>query len=353
MTGALLEVDELSKRFRVRGRRRKYVHAVNGVSFDLRRGETLGLVGESGSGKTTVGRCVLGLERPTDGSIRFHGTDIAGLGRRGLRSIRQRIQIVFQEPYDSLDPRLRLGDSIALPLKAAGEVGRKERSRRVSELAELMGLEQEDLRCFPHELSAGQLQRAGVARAMATEPEVIVLDEPTSLLDVSVRATVVALLRDVQRKAKVAFIFISHDLTAVRHISDRVAVMYLGRIVEVAPTEEIFAAPRHPYTKALLSAVLLPELGARKDRYRLAGEIPSPIDLPVGCSLCARCPVAIEACGAAPPRLAAFSPGHRVACIRAGEPGWDAGEKTLGPSAPTNTATDPTPTEESMADGKR
>jgi oligopeptide/dipeptide ABC transporter ATP-binding protein len=310
---AVLSVSELVKHFAVRGSRQP-VQAVNGVSFELARGETLGLVGESGSGKTTVGRCVLGLEPATSGSIRLLGGEIAGLKQRLLRPLRRHMQIVFQQPYDALSPRMTISDSIREPLRALGVMTTRQQRARVAELADQMGLDREHLRRYPHELSAGRLQRVGIARAMATEPDLIVLDEPTSLLDTSVRADVVELLAELQRTTGVAFIFISHDLTAVQHVSHAVAVMYLGKIVERGSVDQIFAAPLHPYTRALLSAVLLPEPGRRRDVSPLEGEIPSPVDLPTGCSLHGRCPLATAICRDKTPALVDVGGGHRVAC---------------------------------------
>jgi oligopeptide/dipeptide ABC transporter ATP-binding protein len=328
---ALLEVSDLVKHFRIAGTRNDVV-AVNGVSLEIRKGETLGLVGESGSGKTTVGRCVLGLEPPTSGSIRFLGQELAGLKRRARRALGSRIQIVFQQPYDALDPRIRVGESIREPLRAAGHGDRRSQQRRLEELTEQMGLARGDLRRYPHELSAGRLQRIGIARAMATKPELLVLDEPTSLLDASVRARVIALLMRLQSETGVAFIFISHDLTAVARISHRVAVMYLGKIVESGPAADIFSAPLHPYTRALLSAVLIPEPGRRRARHTLEGEIPSPVNLPPGCSLHRRCPMAIEECAGHSPTLSQFGGDHQVACIRvplpAGAPAQSLDERT-------------------------
>jgi oligopeptide/dipeptide ABC transporter ATP-binding protein len=312
---SVLTISDLHKDFRVPGSR-AVVKAVNGVSLNVERGETLGLVGESGSGKTTIGRCVLGLERATSGSVQFSGAELTGARRSTLRGLSGRIQIVFQHPYDALNPRMRIGEAIMEPLRAAGRGTLSDRLHRVDELTEMMELDREDLISYPHELSAGRLQRVGIARAMATEPELIVLDEPTSLLDASVRATVIALLARIQRETGVAFIFISHDLTAVRHLSHRVAVMYLGRIVESASTATLFARPLHPYTQALLSAVLLPDPDQVREPHALAGEIPSPVDLPSGCSLRTRCPCAVASCAAAVPTLEPHGPGHEVACTQ-------------------------------------
>lgn len=312
---SLITVNQLVKRFSVPGSRAS-VWAVNDVSFTLERGETLGLVGESGSGKTTVGRCLLRLVAPTSGEIYFLGHNIAKMRRRAFRFLRSKIQIVFQEPYDAVNPRMTIGDTLREPLRLGRQHTTREQMRRVRELAEEVYLEVDDLARYPHELSAGQLQRIGVARAMATKPEVIVLDEPTSLLDTSVRADIIALLMKLQQDTGVAFLFISHDLTAVQHISHRVAVMYLGKIVEAGPTDEIFRSPLHPYTRALLSAVLVADPDRKRAPYSLQGEIPSPINLPSGCFLHGRCPLAITACSRISPELVRAREGHSVACIR-------------------------------------
>jgi oligopeptide/dipeptide ABC transporter ATP-binding protein len=311
-----LTVTHLSKQFPAPGGIRGSVRAVNDVSFTLRKGETLGLVGESGSGKTTVGRCVMRLAEPSSGHILFHGEEITRMKARPLRNLRARIQIVFQEPYDSFDPRLTIADAIAEPLKLIKRLGWVERLKRVVEVARLTYIEEHDLRKYPHELSAGQLQRAGIARAMVTEPELIVLDEPTSLLDASVRADIIDLLTDLQRRTGVSYIIISHDLTAVEHISHKVAVMYLGQIVESGTARQVFEAALHPYTRSLLSAVLVPDPRAEQVRAPLVGEIPSPIDLPSGCFLHQRCPIAIDACSRMEPELVGVGGGHFVRCIR-------------------------------------
>ncbi|MGA1649762.1 MAG: ABC transporter ATP-binding protein, partial [Ilumatobacteraceae bacterium] len=281
-TDSILEVRNLVKNFTVRGARglrasKRIVQAVSDVSFQVRPGETLGLVGESGSGKTTVGRCVLRLLEPSAGSISFEGRELVGMGPRDLRSLRRRMQIVFQDPYASLDPRMTVGASIAEPLDVQKIPGNHE--ARVRELLELVGLSPDHARRFPHEFSGGQRQRIGIARALASEPRLLVLDEPVSALDVSIQAGVVNLLEDLQDRLGLAFVFIAHDLSVVRHISDTVAVMYLGKLVEMADAETLYARAAHPYTQALLSAIPVPDPVTERGRRRivLEGDVPSPI----------------------------------------------------------------------------
>lgn len=288
----------------------------------------MGLVGESGSGKTTVGRCLLRLVDPSAGQILLDGVDITALRQRDFRPLRSRVQVVFQEPYDALDPRKSIGEAIREPLDFVASIGSAERNAKVHEVADLVKIPREALGRFPHEMSAGILQQAGIARAMVCEPELVVLDEPTSLLDATTRARIVALLNEVQKRTGVAYLFISHDLTTVARISHRVAVMYLGKIVETGTTEQIFSRPIHPYTRSLLSAVLEPNPDLREATTPLVGEIPSPIDLPSGCALHGRCPVAIGECSVAVPQLVDIGSGHEVSCIRlapsdAGDPSMD------------------------------
>jgi oligopeptide transport system ATP-binding protein len=310
----LLQVDGLYKRFSIAGGR--VVKAVNGISFSLSAGETLGLVGESGSGKTTVGRCILGLETISEGRILLDGLNLARAGRKDLARIRGKVQIVFQESAEALDPRMRVGNTIEEPLIALG-VGTAERARRVGDVLEMVGLTRQLLAVYPAELSAGLQQRIGIARAMITEPKLLVLDEPTSALDPTARADIIELLQRIQEKSGIAYLFISHDLSTVRFLSHRVAVMYLGMIVEDGPAAEVFARPRHPYTVGLLSSVLLPNPRLRwVSRVTLSGEIPSPIDLPSGCFLSSRCPLATAACRAEIPAARTFAAGHSVRCIR-------------------------------------
>lgn len=310
----LLKVENLVKTFpapRSRGR----VWAVNGVSFSLGEGQTLGLVGESGSGKTTVGRCILGLIRPTSGEVSFEGRPLSDF-RGEQRGLRAKVQIVFQEPYDALDPRLPVGEAVKEPLRLLRHLSEVERVSRVVEVATSLGIRTRDLVRYPHELSAGLLQRIGIARAMVTEPRLVVLDEPTSLLDASARSDIIELLMELQRSTGVAYVFISHDLTTVQHMSDTVAVMYLGQIVEHGSAEQVFSDPKHPYSRSLLSAVLPPDPKSERSPYVLKGEIPSPINLPTGCFLASRCPIAIEECTSLTPALVDTGGGHRVSCIR-------------------------------------
>jgi oligopeptide/dipeptide ABC transporter ATP-binding protein len=312
---ALLEVENLVKHFPIPGTK-ALVQAVNGVSFRVDRGETLGLVGESGSGKTTVGRCILGLIAATTGTIRSGGRDIsAGRAAHG-RDLRGRIQLVFQEPAEALDPRQRIGASVAEPL-IAQRVEASERRSRVLNAIDTVGLVREILELYPAELSAGQQQRVGIARAMITEPDLVVLDEPTSALDPTARAEIIELLRSIQRERGTSYLFISHDLSTVRFVSHRVAVMYLGMIVEQGDAAEVFAMPRHPYSVGLLSSVLLPNprIKVAQD-ISLAGEIPSPINLPKGCFLASRCPFAIDRCRDGIPPAADLGNGHLVHCLR-------------------------------------
>jgi oligopeptide transport system ATP-binding protein len=291
----LLEVRDLVKHFPVRrgafGEGQRHVRAVDGVSFDLWRGETLGLVGESGCGKSTTGRAVLRLVEPTAGRVRFDGQDVRALGRDGLRALRRRAQIVFQDPVGSLNPRLSVGAMLEEALTVHG-LGLPNRRDRVVQLLEQVGLAADHIDRYPHELSGGQRQRVGIARALSVEPELLVLDEPVSALDVSVRAQVINLLADLQEKLGLTYLFIAHDLALVEHVSDRVAVMYLGRIVETADVPSLYAAPRHPYTRALLSAVPRADPAGREQRERivLQGDVPSPIDPPTGCPFHPRCP---------------------------------------------------------------
>ena len=311
----LLEVGQLFKQFPIGGSR-AVVQAVNGVSLNIGPGETLGLVGESGSGKTTVGRCILGLIEPTSGSIRFRGEDITvGLGRRS-RALHGKIQLVFQEPAESLDPRQRIGRSIQEPLIALRVEG-AERRGRLLEAIDTVGLSREMLELYPAELSAGQQQRVGIARAMITRPELVVLDEPTSALDPTARAEIIELLQRIQSERGTAYLFISHDLSTVRFISHRVAVMYLGMVVEQGDAAEVFARPCHPYAVGLLSSVLLPNPRIKiPASVSLKGEIPSPINLPKGCFLASRCPFVIGRCRAQMPPAEDLGSGHLVHCFR-------------------------------------
>ncbi|MFD5322100.1 ABC transporter ATP-binding protein [Streptomyces sp. NPDC127098] len=283
------------------------VRAVDGVSFDLRPGETLGVVGESGCGKSTVARLLVGLERPTAGEIRYRDDDLSRLSRRALRAVRRNIQMVFQDPYTSLNPRMTVGDIVGEPFEIHPEVAPKgERRRRVRELLDVVGLNPEYVNRYPHQFSGGQRQRIGIARALALKPEIIICDEPVSALDVSVRAQVINLMARLRGEFGLSCVFIAHDLSVVRHISDRVAVMYLGKIVEIGSDREIYEHPTHPYTQALLSAVPVPdpEAARRGERIILRGDVPSPADPPTGCRFRTRCWKATEICATAPPPLA-------------------------------------------------
>jgi oligopeptide transport system ATP-binding protein len=320
---ALLEVDGLVRHFPTPGgvlRRGRPVRAVQDVSFTVAAGEVLGLVGESGSGKSTIGNLVLRLDEATEGRIRFDGQDITRMSERALAPFRRRVQPIFQDPFGSLDPRMTVEQIVAEPLIVHGLArGRAARRARVAELLEVVGLNAGQLTRYPHQFSGGQRQRIGIARALAMAPELIVADEAVSALDVSIQAQIVNLLRDLQRRLGLAMIFIAHDLAVVEYVSDRVAVLYLGRIMEVAPARQIVRAPRHPYTRALLSAVLEPDPDRKRVREVLAGELPSPIDPPSGCVFRTRCRYAIAACAGEVPALRTLGEGHFAACIRAEE----------------------------------
>jgi oligopeptide transport system ATP-binding protein len=315
----LLRVENLTKNFEIGGglfARGQVVHAVDGVSFEIGKGETLGLVGESGSGKSTTGRCVLRLIEPTSGAVTFSERDVVAMNSGALRALRRDIQIIFQDPFASLNPRMTVGAIIGEALTIHGLARTKaEFSERVVELLEIVGLQGDHIRRFPHEFSGGQRQRIGIARALAVEPKLIVCDEPVSALDVSIQAQVINLLEDLQQQFGIAYLFIAHDLSVVEHISDRVAVMYLGRIVEVASARDLYASPRHPYTEALLSAVPVTDPAARRQRIVLQGEVPSPIDPPTGCHFHTRCPIRqLPLCSTKIPELKETASGHKVAC---------------------------------------
>jgi len=318
----LLEVKGLRMHFPViEGivRRRKVgdVKAVDGVDFTIGRGETLGLVGESGCGKTTTGRCVLRLEHPTAGEILYDGVDLAQLQRKELRAMRRRIQVIFQDPYSSLNPRMKVGEILAEPMKVhAVEADARKRAARVRELLAVCGLDPRFADRYPHEMSGGQRQRVGIARALALEPEFIVCDEAVSALDVSIQAQVINLLEDLRERFGLTYLFIAHDLSVVRHLCQRVAVMYLGRIVELAGSDELFDTPLHPYTQALLAAVPVPDPSVEASRVfrSAAGEVPSPINPPSGCVFHPRCPIAVDRCKQARPEVREVRPGHWAAC---------------------------------------
>ena len=296
------------------------IKAVDGVSFDIKRGETLGLVGESGCGKTTTGRCILQLYKPTEGSIKFDDRELMGMSSRQLRSMRREMQVIFQDPYSSLNPRMTAGNIIGEPLVVHGLVDNKAEYReRVASLLQNVGLNPYMADRFPHEFSGGQRQRIGVARALSVSPKFIVADEPVSALDVSIQAQIVNLLEDLQNEFNLTYLFIAHDLSVVRHISDRVGVMYLGHIVEMADRNEIYVNPSHPYTKALLSAVPIPDpvVDAQRERVLLTGEVPSPLNPPTGCVFHPRCPIATDDCSQVTPELREVESNHFSACIRA------------------------------------
>jgi peptide/nickel transport system ATP-binding protein len=325
---ALVSVRALKKHFPImKGVFRRQVgavRAVDGISFDIYRGETLGLVGESGSGKSTAGRTVLRLENPTEGSIWFEGKDLSTLSNKQLRKLRPNMQMVFQNPHSSLNPRMTVASIIGEPLVEHTTLNKQARLKKIEELLQLVGLDPTHANRYPHEFSGGQRQRIGIARAIALDPDFIVCDEPIAALDVSIQAQVVNLLERVQDELGLAYLFISHDMSMVRHIADRVAVMYLGRIVELAPVDQLYEHPKHPYTRALHSAVPVPDpvVEGRRTRVILKGDIPSPANPPSGCPFHTRCPVARDQCSTDVPESREIAPGHFVACHFADEPGW-------------------------------
>ncbi len=324
----VLDVRALRKHFPIRrgllGRVAGHVRAVDDVSFSIDRGETLSLVGESGCGKTTTARCILRAITPTSGKILFRGEngesiDVAHLDRRQLRPLRRQMQMIFQDPFSSLNPRMTIAEIIGEPLLVNGMTNTSERHRRVADLLELVQLPSAYLNRFPHAFSGGQRQRIGIARALALHPSLIVADEPVSALDVSVQAQIVNLMLDLQDRLGIAYLFVAHDLSVVKHVSHRVAVMYVGRIVEIAPTAALFATPRHPYTEALLSAVPVPDPRQRARRIVLEGDVADPSDPPAGCHFHPRCRYATDRCRSETPALTEVAPGHAVRCLRATE----------------------------------
>ena len=317
----LIEARSLSKNFEVKGgifqRTSDWVKAVENVSFFIKRGETLGLVGESGCGKTTIGRMLLRLINPTKGQIIFEGNDITKLNEHELKAYRREMQIIFQDPYSSLDPRTPIGDSIGEGLRVHGVKNAKERFEKVLEIMRTVGLEDYHARRFPHEFSGGQRQRVGIARALILRPKFIVCDEPVSALDVSIQSQVLNLLRKLQREFNLTYLFIAHNMSVVEHISDRVAVMYLGKIVEVTDRETLYRDPQHPYTRALMSAIPIPFPEEKRERILLTGDVPSPLRPPSGCRFHPRCPMAFERCSVEEPRQVDIGDGHWVACYLA------------------------------------
>jgi oligopeptide/dipeptide ABC transporter ATP-binding protein len=314
----LIEVIDVKKHFPIRkgilGRTVGNVLAVDGISFAINEGETLGLVGESGCGKTTVARTVLRLIEPTSGQIKVRGQDISGLSKSEMRPLRRQMQIVFQDPFSSLNPRIRVGKIVGEPLKVHNVGDKRERRERVAQLFQRVGLRPEQIDNYPHQFSGGQRQRVSIARALALDPGFIVADEPVSALDVSIQAQVINLLMDLQRELGLSYLFVSHNLAVVEHISHRVAVMYLGRIVEYADKVSLFANPLHPYTEALLAAVPLPDPSLSRPRHRVTGDVPSPINPPSGCHFHPRCPIAEARCKTERPALREVAPGHQVSC---------------------------------------
>lgn len=315
----LLEVKNLVKHFPITkgiifSKQVGAVKAVDGISFTVNRGETLGLVGESGCGKTTTGRVILRLIEPTSGEVLFDGKNVPELSKEELRELRRDMQIIFQDPYASLNPRMTVADIVGEPLHIHGLAKGKEREKRVQELLDVVGLSSFHARRFPHEFSGGQRQRIGIARALAVNPKLIICDEPVSALDVSIQAQVINLLQDLQKEFGLTYLFIAHDLSVVKHISDRVAVMYLGKIVELADKDRLYANPKHPYTQALLSAIPIADPTVKKERIILKGDVPSPINPPSGCRFHTRCPYAMDICQTQEPDFVDTGDGHFVAC---------------------------------------
>jgi oligopeptide/dipeptide ABC transporter ATP-binding protein len=323
MDETILEVKSLKKYFPIRGgvlgRAVGYVYAVDGVDFSVKGGDTLGLVGESGCGKTTVGRCIIRLTEPTDGDVIFEGNNITELKSSEMRKIRAKMQIVFQDPYASLNPRWTIANIVGEPLLLNQNMRGAQLRRKVLDLLTRVGLSEDHMNRFPHEFSGGQRQRIGIARALASDPDFIVLDEPTSSLDVSVQAQTLNLLKALQKELKLTYLFVSHNLSVIKHVSDRVAVMYLGKIVELSPKRELFNKQLHPYTQALFMAIPLPDPEVQRRRVVLKGDVPSPVNPPSGCRFHPRCPIAIDKCSEVEPELVEYSPDHFAACHLAGQ----------------------------------
>jgi oligopeptide/dipeptide ABC transporter ATP-binding protein len=314
----LLKVSQLVKEFPLRrgtfAKPSARVRAVDDVSFAVSRGETFGLVGESGCGKTTLGRLILRLIEPTRGSVEFNGQNILSLGSKEMRLLRRRMQIIFQDPYSSLDPRMKVAAIIGEPLSGLQDLSKNDRRKITGQLVEKVGLRVADLNKYPHEFSGGQRQRIGIARALCVRPQLIVADEPVSALDVSIQAQVINLMEDLKKEFNLSYVFISHDLSVVEHVSDRIAVMYFGTVVELAPAGRFSSAPRHPYTETLLEAVPIPDPHRKTHPFPMQGDVPSPVNPPSGCAFNPRCPYAFDPCRAERPRLTAASPQHFVAC---------------------------------------
>lgn len=322
MQDTLLKIEDLKKHFASTGGilsgRHGIVKAVNGVDLAINRGETLGLVGESGCGKSTLGRLIMRLEEPLSGRIVYEGRDVLSYSGNSLKQYRKKVQIIFQDPYSSLNPRMTAGDIIGEPLLIHGIADSRQRRKLVGRLMETVGLSVEQMERYPHEFSGGQRQRIGIARAIVMEPQLVIADEPVSALDVSIQAQILNLMKDLQRDLGLTYLFITHDLAVVRHISDRIAVMYLGKIVELAGCRELFGNPVHPYTQALLAAAPGAGLGESKTRSVIRGDIPSPVNIPPGCSFHPRCPCRMDICDKESPLLEVFSGGHAVSCHLAG-----------------------------------